>query len=135
MPIQILQKAFAKAPFAKSKPPKRDFRIGIPRVLNQWSTHRFWTTLFVELGINRRSIVYSSDTSEAQQLKFGKGRGAVDCCYPVKCMSGHYGELLNGQKRPIDILFVPIILTVPSFLRGHVRENMACPRVSSLSFS
>ncbi|UUV05912.1 acyl-CoA dehydratase activase-related protein [Ruegeria sp. YS9] len=129
MPIQILQKAFAKAPFAKSKPPKRDFRIGIPRVLNQWSTHRFWTTLFVELGINRRSIVYSSDTSEAQQLKFGKGRGAVDCCYPVKCMSGHYGELLNGQKRPIDILFVPIILTVPSFLRGHVRENMACPRV------
>ncbi|MCA0907858.1 acyl-CoA dehydratase activase-related protein [Ruegeria marisrubri] len=129
MPIQILQKAFAKAPFAKSKPPKRDFRIGIPRVLNQWSTHRFWTTLFVELGIGRRDIVYSSDTSEAQQLKFGKGRGAVDCCYPVKCMSGHYGELLNGQKRPIDILFVPIILTVPSFLRGHVRENMACPRV------
>ncbi|NOE28539.1 acyl-CoA dehydratase activase-related protein [Ruegeria sp. HKCCD6157] len=129
MPIRILQKAFAKAPFAKSKPPKRDFRIGIPRVLNQWSTHRFWTTLFVELGINRRNIVYSSDTSEAQQLKFGKGRGAVDCCYPVKCMSGHYGELLDGQKRPIDILFVPIILTVPSFLRGHVRENMACPRV------
>ena len=129
MPIQILQKAFAKAPFAKSKPPKRDFRIGIPRVLNQWSTHRFWTTLFVELGINRRNIVYSSDTSEAQQLKFGKGRGAVDCCYPVKCMSGHYGELLTGQKRPIDILFAPIILTVPSFLRGHVRENMACPRV------
>ncbi|WP_209835137.1 acyl-CoA dehydratase activase-related protein [Ruegeria sp. HKCCE3926] len=129
MPIQILQKAFAKAPFAKSKPPKRDVRIGIPRVLNQWSTHRFWTTLFVELGINRRNIVYSSDTSEAQQLKFGKGRGAVDCCYPVKCMSGHYGELLDGQKRPIDILFVPIILTVPSFLRGHVRENMACPRV------
>ncbi|WP_171230796.1 acyl-CoA dehydratase activase-related protein [Ruegeria sp. HKCCA4008] len=129
MPIQILQKAFAKAPFAKSKPPKRDFRIGIPRVLNQWSTHRFWTTLFVELGINRRNIVYSSDTSEAQQLKFGKGRGAVDCCYPVKCMSGHYGELLDGQKRPIDILFVPIVLTVPSFLRGHVRENMACPRV------
>ncbi|NOC93622.1 MULTISPECIES: acyl-CoA dehydratase activase-related protein [Ruegeria] len=129
MPIQILQKAFAKAPFAKSKPPKRDFRIGIPRVLNQWSTHKFWTTLFVELGINRRNIVYSSDTSEAQQLKFGKGRGAVDCCYPVKCMSGHYGELLDGQKRPIDILFVPIILTVPSFLRGHVRENMACPRV------
>jgi predicted nucleotide-binding protein (sugar kinase/HSP70/actin superfamily) len=85
--------------------------------------------LFVELGIGRRNIVYSSDTSEAQQLKFGKGRGAVDCCYPVKCMSGHYGELLDGQKRPIDILFVPIILTVPSFLRGHVRENMACPRV------
>ena len=98
MPIQILQKAFAKAPFAKSKPPKRGFRIGIPRVLNQWSTHKFWTTLFVELGINRRNIVYSSDTSEAQQLKFGKGRGAVDCCYPVKCMSGHYGELLNGQR-------------------------------------
>ncbi len=129
MRIPILQKAFAKAPSARAAGQKRALRIGIPRVLNQWSTHRFWTTLFVELGIGRRDIVYSSETSEAQQLKFGKGRGAVDCCYPVKCMIGHYGELLDGLKRPIDILFSPIILTVPSFLCGNVRENMACPRV------
>ncbi|WP_282152712.1 acyl-CoA dehydratase activase-related protein [Ruegeria atlantica] len=129
MRIPILQKAFATARFAENAPVKRNHRIGIPRVLNQWSTHRFWTTFFVELGVKRRDVIYSSETSEAQQLKYGKGRGAVDCCYPVKCMTGHYGELLTGLKRPIDILFSPIILTVPSILQGNVRENMACPRV------
>jgi len=129
MRFQILPKAFARAHSAEDSPAKRDLRIGIPRVLNQWSTHRFWTTFFVELGVNRRNVVYSSETSEAQQLKYGKGRGAVDCCYPVKCMVGHYGELLTGLKRPVDILFSPIILTVPSFLQGHVRDSMACPRV------
>jgi predicted nucleotide-binding protein (sugar kinase/HSP70/actin superfamily) len=53
----------------------------------------------------------------------------VDCCYPVKCMSGHYGELLFGQKRRIDILFSPLIRSLPSFLAGHVMDTLSCPRV------
>jgi len=98
-------------------------------VLNQWTTHWFWIVLFTELGIRKRDIVYSSDTSEKQQQSFGQGRGAVDCCYPVKCMTGHYGELLQGLKRPIDILFCPKILSVPSILEGCVDDCMTCPRV------
>jgi predicted nucleotide-binding protein (sugar kinase/HSP70/actin superfamily) len=114
----------APAPAAPSK-----LRIGIPRTLNIWSTHQFWIGLFEALGVEPRRIVFSSDTSEEQGREFGRGRGTVDCCYPVKCMSGHYGELVFGQKRKIDVLFSPMIYSIPSFLQGHVTDNLACPRV------
>jgi predicted nucleotide-binding protein (sugar kinase/HSP70/actin superfamily) len=47
----------------------------------------------------------------------------------VKCMSGHYGELVFGQKRKIDILFSPLIRNLPSPLLGHVVDTLSCPRV------
>jgi predicted nucleotide-binding protein (sugar kinase/HSP70/actin superfamily) len=102
-------------------------RIGIPKVLNIWSTHQFWLGFFESLGVGR--VVFSSDTSEEQGREFGSGRGTVDCCYPVKCISGHYGELIFGQKRKINILFSPMIYSMPSFLNGHVADSLACPRV------
>ena len=61
--------------------------------------------------------------------QFGKGRGTVDCCYPVKCISGHYGELVFGQKQKLDILLSPMIYNLPSFLSGHVAKTLTCPRV------
>ena len=91
-------------------------RIGIPKVLNIWTTHQFWLGFFGALGIPASRVVFSSDTSEDQMRQYGSGRGTVDCCYPVKCMSGHYGELLFGQKRKIDILFSPMIYSLDSFL-------------------
>ncbi|MDH3287426.1 MAG: acyl-CoA dehydratase activase-related protein [Betaproteobacteria bacterium] len=95
-----------------------------------WSTHQFWVGLLAALGVEPRKIVFSSDTSEEQGREFAKGRGTVDCCYPVKCMSGHYGELLARDKhRKIDVLFSPMIYSLPSFLKGHVVENLTCPRV------
>ena len=104
-------------------------RVGIPRVLNVWSTHQFWSGFLTALGIEPSSIVYSSETSEEQNREFGKGRGTVDCCYPVKCVSGHYGELIFGLKKGIDILLSPMISSLPSFLQGEVAETLACPRV------
>ena len=44
----------------------------------------------------------------------------MDCCYPVKCIAGHYGELIFGQREKLDILFSPMIYNLPSFLSGHV---------------
>jgi predicted nucleotide-binding protein (sugar kinase/HSP70/actin superfamily) len=44
-------------------------------------------------------------------------------------MSGHYGELIFGQKRKIDILFSPLIRNLPSPLLGHVVDTLSCPRV------
>jgi predicted nucleotide-binding protein (sugar kinase/HSP70/actin superfamily) len=117
---------FAAKPSIASKR-RSDLRIGIPRVLNIWSTHQFWIGLFTALGVER--IVFSSETTEEQSRTFGRGRGTVDCCYPVKCMSGHYGELLFGQKRKIDILFSPMIRSLPSYLAGHVVDSLSCPRV------
>ncbi|MFO1329179.1 MAG: acyl-CoA dehydratase activase-related protein [Rubrivivax sp.] len=103
--------------------------MGIPRTLNLWSTHQFWIGLLTALGFDARRIEWSSDTSDEQGRSFGMGRGTVDCCYPVKCMSGHYGELLAREKRPIELLLSPMIATLPSFLGGHVVGSIACPRV------
>ncbi len=119
---------FATRPSADPKP-RPNLRIGIPRVLNVWSTHQFWVGFFVALGIDPLSIVFSSDTSEEQNRQFGKGRGTVDCCYPVKCVSGHYGELIFGQRKKIDILFSPMIYSLPSVLLGQVAQTLSCPRV------
>jgi len=98
-------------------------------VLNIWSTHQFWIGFLGALGIEARRIEFSSDTSEEQARRFAKGRGTVDCCYPVKCVSGHYGELLANRKRKLDILLSPMIYSLPSFLGGHVLASLACPRV------
>ncbi len=110
--------------------PRGKLRIGIPRTLNQWSTHQFWIAFFDALGIGK--VDFSSDTSESQMREFGKGRGTVDCCYPVKCMSGHYGEFLARKPhRKIDILFSPMVYSLPSYLHGHVQASLVCPRVMS----
>jgi predicted nucleotide-binding protein (sugar kinase/HSP70/actin superfamily) len=54
-------------------------RIGIPRVLNLWSTHQFWIGFFDALGVDVRKLEFSSVCSEDQARQFGKGRGTVDC--------------------------------------------------------
>ncbi|MBI2960322.1 MAG: activase [Betaproteobacteria bacterium] len=124
-----MQKWFAKTRSAAPRA-RAELRIGIPRVLNLWSTHQFWVGFLTALGIDPRRIAFSSATSEEQARQFGKGRGTVDCCYPVKCISGHYGELLMREKhRKIDLLLSPMIYSLPSCLNGHVAASLACPRV------
>ena len=80
--------------------------------------------------MDARRLEFSSDSSEDQARQFGKGRGTVDCCYPVKCINGHYGELLaRDRHHKIDVLFSPMIYSLPSYLNGHVVASLACPRV------
>jgi len=130
MRIPTLQTWFAKKPSVASPPKDRSgLRVGIPRVLNVWSTHQFWVGFLRGLGVPSENIVFSSDTSEEQGREFGKGRGTVDCCYPVKCISGHYGELVFGLKNKINVLLSPMIYSLPSFLKGHVGETLSCTRV------
>jgi predicted nucleotide-binding protein (sugar kinase/HSP70/actin superfamily) len=137
MPTQTLLKWFAKprsgapgaSPETESKQ-RTGLRIGIPRVLNLWSTHQFWIGFFGALGVEARQLEFSSDSSEDQAREFGKGRGTVDCCYPVKCINGHYGELLaRDRHHKIDLLFSPMIYSLPSYLNGNVVASLACPRV------
>jgi predicted nucleotide-binding protein (sugar kinase/HSP70/actin superfamily) len=127
-----LARWFARTPSGTpgaNKEARAKLRIGIPKVLNVWSTHQFWLGFFGAVGIPAGRVVFSSNTSEEQAREYGRGRGTVDCCYPVKCISGHYGELIFGQKRKIDILFSPMIYSLSSFLHGHVMDSLACPRV------
>src|ERR1700757_4390379 len=130
MLTRILQTWFANKHSAA--PPIKDrslLRVGIPKVLNIWSTHQFWVGFLKALGVASENIIFSSDTSEEQGREFGKGRGTVDCCYPVKCISGHYGELIFGQKKKINILLSPMIHSLPSILHGHVVDTVTCTRV------
>lgn len=130
MHSQTLHKWFAKKRSAASPAKDRStLRVGIPRVLNVWSTHQFWIGFLLALGIAEENLVFSSPTSEEQFREYGKGRGSVDCCYPVKCMSGHYGELLFGLKKKIHVLLSPMIYSLPSFLKGHVVDTLSCTRV------
>jgi predicted nucleotide-binding protein (sugar kinase/HSP70/actin superfamily) len=139
MPTQTLLNWFAKArsaaPGSSPEPaakPRAALRIGIPRVLNLWSTHQFWIGFFGALGVDARRLEFSADSSEDQARRFGKGRGTVDCCYPVKCINGHYGELLaRDRHHKIDVLFSPMIYSLPSYLQGHVVASLACPRVTA----
>lgn len=129
-----MAKWFAKKPSAAPGPrpelaARAKLRIGIPKLLNVWTTHQFWLGFFGALGVPNNRVVFSGDTSEEQAREYGRGRGTVDCCYPVKCGAGHYGELVFGQKRKIDILFSPMIYSLSSFLHGHVADSLACPRV------
>src|ERR1700722_906140 len=104
-------------------------RVGIPKVLNVWTTHQFWVGYLKSIGISSENIVFSSDTSEEQGREFGKGRGTVDCCYPVKAMSGHYGELIFGLKKKENVILSPMIYSLPSFMKVHVGQTVACPGV------
>ena len=121
---------FAKKRSAASPAKDRSqLRVGIPKVLNIWTTSQFWVGFLKGLGVASENIIFSSDTSEEQGREFGKGRGTVDCCYPVKCISGHYGELVFGQKRKINVLLSPMIHSLPSILHGHVVDTVTCTRV------
>ena len=58
---------------ARAPSPRLSLRVGIPRVLNIWSTHQFWVGFFAALGIEPRHIVFSSDTSEEQGAPVRQG--------------------------------------------------------------
>ena len=105
----------------KSK--ENSIKVGIPKFLNIWSTAPFWVAFFENLGMK---VVFSSDTSEEQFRKYGKGRITMDSCFPVKALAGHIGELLS---KDINILCVPMIYSLPSFLKGYVMDTLSCPRV------
>jgi predicted nucleotide-binding protein (sugar kinase/HSP70/actin superfamily) len=127
MPFPTPVSWLARTP-SGSPPDRSRLRVGIPKALSVWSTHRFWTAFLTSLGVAPRNVVFSSDTSEAQYREFGKGRGTVDSCWPVKCVSGHYGELIFDPRRKIDLLLAPLIYTLPSPLQGHVTNVYTCPR-------
>lgn len=93
-----------------------------------WSVQRFWIGFMVSIGVEPGHIVFSAETSEEQFRRFGKGRATVDCCFPVKCGSGHYGELIFGQKHKIDVLVHPMHYNLPSRLGGDVMNTLTCPR-------
>jgi predicted nucleotide-binding protein (sugar kinase/HSP70/actin superfamily) len=106
-------------------------RIGMPRVLNMYSTGPFWMAYFESLGVNPNNLVWSEYTSE-QLYKDGAKRGSIDPCFPSKVGIPHVHNLLYVQhkEKPLDIIFFPMIDCLPTFLVNTAGKR-SCPTVAT----
>ena len=106
------------------------WRVGIPRVLNMYSTAPFFRTYFEVLGVRPKNIVFSDPTTEELWQEGGK-YGSVDPCYPAKVVQAHFHNLLfhKHAQAPLDAIFFPILNHVPSFVTGAI-DYASCPIVA-----
>lgn len=109
---------------------RNNIRIGIPRVLNIWSTAPFWRTYFETLGIGKNNIVFSDYTSEEMWQEGGK-YGSIDPCYPSKVAQAHIHNLLfkHHERKPLEYIFFPCITHIPTHLQ-NVMDSTSCPIVA-----
>ncbi|MBU7316590.1 BadF/BadG/BcrA/BcrD ATPase family protein [Paenibacillus oleatilyticus] len=109
---------------------RSQIRIGIPKVLNIWSTAPFWRTYFEVLGINQRNIVFSDNTSEEMWQEGGK-YGSIDPCYPSKVAQAHVHNLLfkHHAKTALDYIVFPCITHIPTHMQ-NVMDSASCPIVA-----
>ena len=106
-------------------------RIGIPRVLNQYTCNPVFSAYFESLGIPADNLVYSDYTTE-ELYKSGAKRGSIDPCFPSKVGIPHVHNLLyvHHKKKPLDIIFFPMIDDLPSDL-VNAQSHRACPTVTA----
>jgi activator of 2-hydroxyglutaryl-CoA dehydratase/predicted nucleotide-binding protein (sugar kinase/HSP70/actin superfamily) len=112
---------------------RRSLRIGIPRVLNVYSTAPFLRTYFETLGIQKPNVVFSDETTEEMWVEGGK-YGSIDPCFPSKVSQAHFHNLLfhkhdPAKKRPLNYIFFPILTHVDSFI-VKAMDNACCPIVA-----
>ncbi|HTJ41958.1 MAG TPA: BadF/BadG/BcrA/BcrD ATPase family protein [Kofleriaceae bacterium] len=123
-----------KRPFQRSSAEaaakRKEARIGIPRVLNIWSTAPFWRAYFEAIGVDSRNVVFSDETGE-EMWAAGCKYGSVDPCYPSKVCQAHIHNLLfkHHEKKPLHYIFFPSITHVPTFVENTM-DNTSCPVVS-----
>jgi len=124
-------------PFERSSPEswdaRRRVRIGIPRVLNLYSTAPWFRTYFECIGIPKQNICFSDATTEEMWVEGGK-YGSIDPCYPSKVAQAHIHHLLfkehrPEEKKPLKYIFFPILTHVDSFV-ADTMDNACCPIVA-----
>ncbi|MGH9822533.1 MAG: BadF/BadG/BcrA/BcrD ATPase family protein, partial [Blastocatellia bacterium] len=110
---------------------RETLRIGIPRVLNQYSVNPLFSAYFESLGVPTRNLVYSDYTTE-QLYKEGAKRGAIDPCFPSKVGIPHVHNLLyvHHKKRPLDMIFFPMVDALTTDL-VNTQSSRACPTVTA----
>ncbi len=108
-------------------------RIGIPRVLNIYSTAPYFRHYFEAIGIPKQNIVFSDATTEEMWVEGGK-YGSIDPCFPSKVAQAHIHNLLfhhHSDDKKLDYIFFPILTHVPSFGEG-VMDKTSCPIVAGV---
>ena len=106
-------------------------RVGIPRILNMYSVNPIFSAYFEALGIPSENLIYSDFTNE-NLYKDGAKRGAIDPCFPSKVGIPHVHNLLyvHHKKKPLDIIFCPMIDDLPSDLQ-FAQAHRSCPTVAA----
>jgi activator of 2-hydroxyglutaryl-CoA dehydratase/predicted nucleotide-binding protein (sugar kinase/HSP70/actin superfamily) len=110
---------------------RKKTRVGLPKVLNMWSTAPFFRTYLEAIGIDKKNVVFSDFTSEEMWLEGGK-YGSIDPCYPSKVAQAHIHNLLfhhHSDKKPLHYILFPILTHVPQFL-VNTMDNASCPIVA-----
>jgi activator of 2-hydroxyglutaryl-CoA dehydratase/predicted nucleotide-binding protein (sugar kinase/HSP70/actin superfamily) len=109
---------------------RRELRIGIPRVLNIYSSAPIWRAYFETLGVPSHHVVFSDSTSEEMWAEGGR-YGSIDPCYPAKVAQAHVHNLLfrKHAKKKLDYIFFPCITHMPTFVTG-VMDSASCPIVA-----
>jgi activator of 2-hydroxyglutaryl-CoA dehydratase/predicted nucleotide-binding protein (sugar kinase/HSP70/actin superfamily) len=109
---------------------RRRIRIGIPRVLNLYSSAPVWRTYFETLGLSETNIVFSDATSEEMWAE-GSRYGSIDPCYPSKVSQAHIHNLIFKKhvKQRLDFIFFPCITHMPTFVAG-TQDSTSCPIVA-----
>jgi activator of 2-hydroxyglutaryl-CoA dehydratase/predicted nucleotide-binding protein (sugar kinase/HSP70/actin superfamily) len=130
-----IKKRAVKRPFQRSGKDVHErlkkVRIGMPRVLNMYSTAPYLRTYFEALGIPKQNVVFSDHTTEEMWVEGGK-YGSVDPCFPSKVAQAHIHNLLFHQHqpdKPLSYVFFPILTHVPNFLEGTM-DDTSCPIVA-----
>ena len=124
-------RARSSAPRRSARQMRRRTRIGIPRVLNLYSTAPFFRTYFEALGIPKQNVVFSDETTEEMWVEGGK-YGSIDPCYPSKVAQAHIHNLLfhqHTEKKPLKYIFFPILTHVTNFVTDTM-DNASCPIVA-----
>lgn len=110
---------------------RKRVRIGIPRVLNLYSTAPFFRTYLEAIGIPKQNVVFSDETTEEMWVEGGK-YGSIDPCYPSKVAQAHVHNLLfhqHTEKKPLKYIFFPILTHVGNFVTDTM-DNASCPIVA-----
>jgi predicted CoA-substrate-specific enzyme activase len=110
---------------------RKDFRVGIPRLLNTYTYAPFFNGYFASLGLKSENIIYS-DYTTPELYRAGASRGAIDPCYPSKIGIAHVYNLLatKHSKKPLHAIWFPMYDVLHSHLVNLTGSN-ACPTVTA----
>jgi predicted CoA-substrate-specific enzyme activase len=110
---------------------RKEFRVGIPRLLNTYTYAPFFNAYFASLGLKSENIIYS-DYTTPELYRAGASRGAIDPCYPSKIGIAHVYNLLAAKhtKKPLHAIWFPMYDVLHSHLVNLTGSN-ACPTVTA----
>ena len=110
---------------------RKDFRVGIPRLLNTYTYAPLFNAYFASLGLKSENILYS-DYTTPELYRAGASRGAIDPCYPSKIGIAHVYNLLatKHNKKPLHAIWFPMYDVLHTHLVNLTGSN-ACPTVTA----